>query len=78
MSAFRDQDVAVEARIQQVLDEIGILRERLAAFEGENRDAVIASQLDQLRARVVELRAKRDGLRFELKFAREGEGESDW
>lgn len=64
---FRSHDVALAARAQQVQEEIDELRERLAVYEGENRDAVITAQLERLRADIRLLIADRDELAAELR-----------
>jgi predicted RNase H-like nuclease (RuvC/YqgF family) len=73
---FRNQDVATAARTEHVLEEIEALRERLSAYEGENRDAVLSAQLDRLRADITQLRAEREELAAELRRLELGEGDS--
>jgi hypothetical protein len=60
---FRDDATALAARTGQLLEEIEDLKTRLAAFEGENRDAVVTAQLNRLRAEIERLTFERDGLR---------------
>ena len=64
---FRDQATAVEARTRQLREEIDDLRNRLAAYEGENRDAVVAAQLGRLRAEIALLTGERERLRSILR-----------
>jgi hypothetical protein len=67
---FRSHGIALEARTQAVLDEIEVLRERLAAYEGENRNAVVAAQLERLRADIRLLLTERQELIAELRRIR--------
>jgi hypothetical protein len=66
---FRDEETALEERMRQLFEEIEDLRARLSAFEGENRDAVIAAQLTVLRSDIEQLTIERDQLRAELRLA---------
>jgi regulator of replication initiation timing len=71
---FRDDATALEARLGQLLDEIEDLRTRLQAYEGENRDAVIAAQLGRLRADIETETIERQRLRAELRRLLGGSG----
>jgi hypothetical protein len=63
---FRDAETAHEARAQQLEEEVLELRARVAAYDGENRDAVMAGQLARLRADIEVAKAERERLRAEL------------
>jgi hypothetical protein len=64
---FRDDATALDERVRQLVSEIDDLRIRLAAYEGENRDAVVAAQLGRLRADIELATVERDRLRVELR-----------
>jgi len=64
---FRDDATALEARMRQIQEEIEELRARLLAYEGENRDAVIAAHLSGLRAEIEAEKVERERLLGELR-----------
>jgi predicted nucleic acid-binding Zn-ribbon protein len=63
---FRDETTALEARADQLRGEIDELRAQLEAFEGENRNVVVAAQFAQLRADIATSKAERSRLLAEL------------
>jgi hypothetical protein len=65
---FRDDTTALDARMHQIREEIEELRARLLAYEGENRDAVIAAHLSGLRAEIEAQKVERERLLGELRW----------